>query len=86
MRNLEKSLKAVANRRRLAILKYLKKKKSAPVGEIANEIGLSFKATSRHLIILLAADIVEREQKILQAFYFISPNQKPEIKQVLMML
>ena len=86
MRNLEKNLRAVANRRRLSILKYLKKNKSASVGEIAYEIDLSFKATSRHLRMLLAVDIVEKEQKALQAFYSLSSIQSPEIRKVLSML
>ena len=86
MKKLEKNLRAIANRRRLAILKYLKENRSAPVGEIAHEINLSFKATSRHLGILLAVDIVEREQESLQAFYSLSPTQKPEVRQVLSML
>ena len=54
----ERHLKALANRRRLAILRYLKKHREAPVGEIAHEIKLSFKATSKHLAFLAAVDIV----------------------------
>lgn len=65
----EKQLKVLANRRRLAILKYLKVHREAPVAEIAEEINLSFKATSKHLAILAAAGIVEREQRSLQMFY-----------------
>lgn len=65
----EKQLKVLANRRRLAILKYLKAHREAPVAEIAEEINLSFKATSKHLAILAAAGIVEREQRSLQMFY-----------------
>ncbi len=50
-RELEKQLKALANRRRLAILKYLKSKREASVGDIAEEINLSFKSTSKHLAV-----------------------------------
>ncbi|MBI5220938.1 MAG: helix-turn-helix transcriptional regulator [Candidatus Liptonbacteria bacterium] len=49
MRELEKCLKALANRRRLAILKYLQKKKEASVAAISEEIELSFRSTSKHL-------------------------------------
>ena len=69
MNELEKQMKALANRRRLAILKYLKEKKQASVGDIAAEIRLSFKSTSRHLSVLYAAGIVEKEQKSLLVFY-----------------
>ena len=72
MKELEKVFKALGNRRRLIILKYLKEKKEAPVGEIAHEIRLSFKATSKHLGILAAADIVDKEQRSAQVFYRLS--------------
>ena len=74
MKDLEKQLKALANRRRLAIVKFLKKSSKASVGDIAKEIKLSFKSTSRHLAILLAADIVEKEQINLHMFYSVYPS------------
>ena len=86
MKDLEKILKAFANRRRLAIVKYLKKNGEAPVGKIAGEIKLSFKATSKHLGILTAADILEREQRNLYMYYKISSNLKPIAKQVVSFL
>ncbi|MCI0619730.1 metalloregulator ArsR/SmtB family transcription factor [Candidatus Wolfebacteria bacterium] len=66
---MERVLKALANRRRLAILKFLKDEKEAAVGEVADAIGLSLKATSKHLSLLAAVDIVEHEQRSLQVFY-----------------
>jgi len=48
--NAEKVLKALANRRRLAILVFLKKNREGSVSRIAGAINLSFKSTSRHLI------------------------------------
>ncbi|OGZ07990.1 MAG: hypothetical protein A2762_00170 [Candidatus Lloydbacteria bacterium RIFCSPHIGHO2_01_FULL_54_11] len=72
MNDLEKPLKALANRRRIAILRLLKKsrgERGESVADIAAGIHLSFKATSRHLAILAAADIVEREQRRLYVFY-----------------
>lgn len=74
MNNLEKTLKALANRRRLTILKYLKNNKEASVMEIARAIHLSFKSTSRHLGTLKAANILERDQRGLQMFYYISKD------------
>ncbi|MDP2704355.1 MAG: metalloregulator ArsR/SmtB family transcription factor [bacterium] len=71
----EKTLKALANKRRMGILKYLKERKQATVKEIAGAIKLSFKSTSRHLAILSATDILEKEQKSLNVFYRISNNQ-----------
>ena len=71
MKEYEKTLKALANRRRLQIIKYLKDKKTATVTEIAEHIKLSFKSTSKHLAILFSAGIVDKEQKSLSMFYSI---------------
>lgn len=93
-KDFERSMKALANRRRLAILRFLKngngkeKKKEieASVGDIAEEIRLSFKATSKHLGILSAAGIVDREQRSLQMFYHLSPDLPSPARSVLSLL
>ena len=74
MKDLERQLKALANRRRLAIIRFLKKSGKASVSDIAKEIKLSFKSTSRHLAVLLAADLVDREQVNLTAFYSLASS------------
>jgi len=73
-KELESNLKALANRRRLSILRFVKKSKEASVGDIASEINLSFKSTSRHLSVLFSAGILEREQRSLQVFYKLTPD------------
>ena len=79
MVKLERQLKAVANRRRLAILAFLKKNKFASVGEIADAIKLSFKATSKHLLILANMEILEKDQENLQMFYRVSKSQASSV-------
>ncbi|MDP2593653.1 MAG: metalloregulator ArsR/SmtB family transcription factor [bacterium] len=74
MKEYEKVLKALANKRRLQIVKFLKEKKEANVGAIASHIKLSFRATSKHLAILSGADLVEKEQRSLACFYSLAPN------------
>lgn len=69
MKQYEKILKALANRRRLEIVKYINSKKEANVGDIATHINLSFKSTSRHLAVLTSADILEKEQRSILVFY-----------------
>ena len=59
MHYLESTLKALANHRRLEILKVLHKHKKASVGYIADAIDLSIHATSKHLGILEHTEIVE---------------------------
>jgi DNA-binding transcriptional ArsR family regulator len=72
MKEYEKILKALANRRRLQIVKHLKDKKQATVTDIAEHIKLSFKSTSKHLAVLFGAGIVDKEQKSLSMFYSIA--------------
>ena len=86
MKELEKTLKALANKRRLAIVKYLKEYREAPVGEIAGAIHLSFRSTSRHLAVLAHADVLEKEQKSLQVFYRIAFPIGITVKHVLSLL
>ena len=82
-RELEKLLKALANRRRLQIIKLLKKKGETSVGNIAEEIGLSMKATSKHLSLLLIAGIVYREQRSLLGFYWLADDLPKSIRNII---
>ena len=86
MKDLEKLLKALANRRRLTILKYLKNNNRASVGDIAGAIHISFQATSKHLARLSALDIIDREQKSSQMFYFLNKDQKSAVQRILSLL
>jgi DNA-binding transcriptional ArsR family regulator len=62
-RDLERLLKALANRRRIAILRFLKSTRIASVGDISSEIKVSLKATSKHLNQLAATHIIQKEQR-----------------------
>ena len=83
MKDLERVLKALANRRRLAIIKLLKNKGEASVGEIAEGIKLSFKATSKHLKILSSVDLIDKEQRSLTVFYSLMPPLSAVLKVIL---
>lgn len=83
---LERSLKAFANRRRIAIIQYLKKNTEASVGEIAGAIRLSVKATSKHLGVLSAAEIVARDQRSLHMFYRLAANSSAISKSLIRLL
>ena len=86
MKELEKQYKALANRRRLAIIKYLKTANKASVGDIADEIKLRIKSTSKHLRVLAAVDFVDREQKSLNVFYFLPDKKSHLLKELLAIL
>src|SRR3989344_8183023 len=74
---LEKQLKALANKRRLRILTFITKRKQATVGEIADELGISMQATSKHLRLLYHVDMVESEQTGLQVRYHLAKIAPP---------
>ena len=69
---LERQLKVLANRRRLAILSLLRRKREMSVSDIAEAIRLSFTSTSKHLTMLERAGFVEKEQRSLNVFYRIA--------------
>lgn len=74
MKKATKFFKALANNRRLEILKLLKNQKGAlTVSEISQRIILSFKSTSKHLLILEGVDLVKRQQEGLEVFYSLNP-------------
>lgn len=86
MRELERNLKALANRRRLAILKYIKERKEATVGEISDKINLSFRSTSKHLAVLAACDILEKEQRSSQVYYKFASKHTVAVRHIISLL
>lgn len=85
IKNVERELKALANKRRLAILIYLRDRERASVGVIAGQIKLSFKSTSHHLRLLANADILEKEQSSTVMWYSLKKPHSVLIKEVLRM-
>jgi len=86
MRFFEKQYKALANKRRLEILKFLKTRHQATVGQIAKKIKLKLKSTSKHLGKLSEIDALMKEQKGLNVFYRLSRSQKPIVKNFLKLI
>ncbi len=80
---MERVLKALANQRRLEIVRILKKRRQATVGEIAEAIDLSFRATSKHLGVLRSAEILDKKQQSLQMWYFLSDSPGEVAKSVI---
>ncbi|MDP3646096.1 MAG: metalloregulator ArsR/SmtB family transcription factor [bacterium] len=69
---LERDLKVLANRRRLAIINLLRKRGEMSVGDTAEAIRLSFTSTSKHLTMLERAGFIEKEQRSLNVYYRIA--------------
>jgi predicted transcriptional regulator len=81
-------LKCLANEHRLGIVLYLKIKKTASVGEIADNLKtkLSFKATSKHLAILVKGGVLVRQSDNPFAIYSLSSNPSKLIKDLISLL
>ena len=86
MKPLERQLKALANERRLLLLKELKRGKSVSVSDLAQAIHLSLRSTSKHLAILASIGVVESRRRGMSVFYRLSLDQHPPVNQVLQLL
>ncbi len=85
-KELEKTLKALANGRRLMILRVLKNEMELMVGDIAEKIKLSFKSTSRHLSVMSSSNILEKEQRSSNVYYKISTNLSESARRIISLL
>ena len=77
MKRLTVVFRALANINRLKIIKMLSAGARMTVGEIAEELEISFKATSNHLAILKNLDVLESRGAEGHVFYFIN-HQMPK--------
>ena len=75
MKGLERKLKALADNKRLRILKMLEKKKMC-VCELASVLGITQPSVSRHLKKLKKAGLIESEQNGFWTDYCIVRNGK----------
>lgn len=82
----EKNYKALANRRRIAIIHFLYKENKARVNDISENIKLSFKSTSRHLQVLKAIGMIDSEQVGLEQYYYLTDKNNFFIKHLLSFL
>lgn len=80
---LNEELKILADINRLGILKFLKKRKTASVGEIADNLKISFKATSKHLLFLVRKEILINKRDGPFVMYYFSNNLSPTIQSIL---
>lgn len=86
IRILERQMKALAGRKRLLILAYLKKHKVATVGDLARELKSEIFAISQHLRILRTSEIVYDNRLGRSVAYRLCKEQPEPVKKVLSML
>ena len=83
MRKLERLMKALANRRRMEIIRYLFQHKKSTVGILSEHLKLSFKSTSKHLGSLKSTEIIDGEQSGLSIYYSLSEPIHPIVKLII---
>lgn len=79
LKQLTKNFKALANERRLKIIRLLLKESRLSVGEISDMINLSFRSTSKHLKILENAGFIEWKQIGTNIYYSTSSDFPTEL-------
>ena len=83
---LEQQLSALASARRLALLRFLKRKHAATVSAIARELRIQIPSASQHLDLLYEEEIVTFIKRGRFVFYRISLKQEEPVKAVLKIL
>ena len=75
--------KALSNINRLKIIEMLLGGANLTVTEISGKLGISIKATSKHLIILQNLELLESEGKTSRVFYKFSKTAPADFKDVI---
>ena len=78
--------KGFGNPYRLQILKLLKRHGKMSVTKVSEELGISFKNTSRNLSILANLDLVESEGRTDRVYYSINSELDRDLKSILNIL
>ncbi len=83
MKELEKIMKAFANKKRLEILQFLLSQERCSLGDIRKHIHASYRGTSKHLRRLYECDLIDREITQGEAYYFLSKTMPEAGKHIL---
>lgn len=75
--------KTLGNINRLKIIKLLKKEKSLSVGEISEEINISFRGTSKHLIHLQNLDVLESKGTQGHVYYSLNMRMPKDFQEAI---
>jgi len=84
--DLVRLFKAVANKRRVEILKLLLNEGEKNVSEVAQHLKISFVSASRHLLQLERVGLLKNRQQSLWVYYSINDNPSPDVKGALKMI
>jgi len=78
-----KVFKAVANQRRLNILRLLMREGELPVSVVSKKISISFTSTSKHLLKLENVGLIRRRETKNWVYYSINPDRKYKYRDIL---
>ncbi len=80
MNELVKLFKALGNKNRLLILRYLIRTDKLTIRELASRIGLSYKSTSKHLLILETRGFIEQMKESGRVYYSIAHFNSDDVR------
>jgi DNA-binding transcriptional ArsR family regulator len=83
MEKITRLFKALGSDRRIAILRLLSQREALTMTEIAKRINLSFRSTSKHLLILENVGMLSRRQERLNVYYALSERFRKELRRLL---
>jgi DNA-binding transcriptional ArsR family regulator len=75
--------RTLANINRLKIIKLLADGRKMSVTDIAEDLGISFKATSNHLALLKNLDVLEAQGTAGHVFYSINPQLPKDFQKII---
>lgn len=82
-KELLKFFKALGNERRLKIVGILIEISSLTIEDIAKRIALSYKSTSKHLLMLEDVGILKRKRRVNSIVYFIRYDVKQKLRRLI---
>ncbi len=78
-----KIFRALSNENRLKIIQLLHRRRAMMVTGVAEQVKLSFKATSKHLIMLSQLGILHHDARDGKVYYSLSPTPRLDVKYIL---
>ena len=84
--DLVRLFKAVANKRRVEILRLLLTEGEKNVSEVAQRLEISFVSASRHLLQLERVGLLKNYQKSLWVYYSVNDGPSSEVKALLQII
>lgn len=78
-----KIFKALSNENRLKIIQLLHRRRAMTVTGVSEQVKLSFKATSKHLIMLSQLGILHYEARDGKVYYSLNATVRADVKYIL---